>query len=191
MPSLRRWLAVLGAAILLAGCAGNASSPSGDQPGFVGGNRAITLVPPADRQPAPVVQGTRLGTDRSISTADYAGQVIVLNVWGSWCAPCRLEAKDLEAASRETAGTAQFLGLNTKDYSPAPALAFVRAFDVRYPQIFDPQGTVLVSLAGDLPPNAIPTTLVIDQQNRIAARVAGTISKISLVALINDVAAGR
>ena len=115
----------------------------------------------------------------------------MLNVWGSWCIPCRAEANDLEAASQETAGTAQFLGLNTKDRSPAPALAFVRSFGVTYPQIFDSRGTVLVSLAGELPPNAIPTTLVIDKQNRIAARVAGTVSKITLVTLINDVAAGR
>jgi thiol-disulfide isomerase/thioredoxin len=176
--------------LLLAGCAGSAS-PGGDEPGFVSGDRSIALVSPGDRQPAPVVQGARLGSDQTLSTADYSGRVVVLNVWGSWCPPCRAEAKDLEAASRETAGLAQFVGLNTKDYDPAPGLAFVRSFGVTYPQIFDPDGTVLVSLAGKLPPNAIPTTLVIDKQGRIAARIAGAVSKITLVTVIKDVAVGR
>lgn len=190
MRSLRAWLGTFLVAVLLAGCGGS-PPPGDDQPGFVSGDRSITLVAPSARRPAPVVQGTRLGSEDLVSTADFAGKVVVLNVWGSWCNPCRAEAKDLQAASQETAGTAQFVGLNTKDYSPAPALAFIRSFGVTYPQIFDSQGQVLVSLAGDLPPNAIPTTLVIDKQNRIAARVAGIVSKITLVTLINDVAAGR
>jgi thiol-disulfide isomerase/thioredoxin len=178
------------AAVLLAGC-GAGGTPTSGENGFVSGDGSIVQVAPEDRKPAPVVLGTRLGTNRPISSADHAGKVIVVNVWGSWCPPCRAEAKDLEAASRETAAVAQFIGLNTKDYSPTPAVAFVRAFGITYPQIYDPEGKALISLAGDLPPNAIPTTLVIDKQNRVAARIAGTVSKISLVALINDIAAGR
>lgn len=179
--------------LLLAGCSagGDGGGDAGEDPGFVSGDRSITIVPPADRRPAPAVQGPRLGDSTSISTADYPGRVVVVNVWGSWCNPCRAEAADLEAASRETKQVAQFIGLNTKDYSPAAAEAFLRSFRVTYPQIFDPEGRALVSLAGDLPPNAIPTTLVIDRQNRVAARVAGTVSKITLVGLVLDVAAGR
>ena len=177
---------------LLLGCSvGDPSGAGAVEPGFVSGDRSITIVAPADRKPAPAVQGLRLGSDKSVSTADYPGRVIVINVWGSWCNPCRAEAKDLQAASTETADVAQFIGLNTKDYSPAAAEAFVRSFRITYPQIFDPEGKALVALAGNLPPNAIPTTLVIDAQNRVAARVAGTVTKITLVSLINDVAAGR
>lgn len=181
---------LLAVALLATGCSGTPSS-SGDDPGFVSGDRSITVVAPADRKPAPLVEGSRLGSDQTVSSGDFAGRVVVVNVWGSWCVPCRAEAGDLQAASTETAGTAQFIGLNTKDRNPAPALAFIRTFGVTYPQIFDPQGKVLVSLAQVLPPKAMPTTLVIDQQNRVAARIAGTISRSTLVSLINDVAAGR
>jgi thiol-disulfide isomerase/thioredoxin len=178
--------------LLLAGCsAGAGGGGGGEDPGFISGDRSITIVAPQDRRPAPPVQGTRLGADSELSSADYAGKVIVINVWGSWCSPCRAEAADLQAASEETAGVAQFIGLNTKDYSPAAAEAFVRSFKISYPQIFDPEGRALVTLAGNLPPNAIPTTMVIDKENRVAARVAGTVSRITLVSLINDVAAGR
>lgn len=179
-------------ALLLVGCAASPSGGTGgDEPGFVSGDRSITVVPPADRQPAPVIRGPRLGGDQPVESADYAGKVIVVNVWGSWCNPCRAEADDLQTASVQTSAAAQFIGLNTKDYSPAAAEAFVRVFEITYPQIFDPEGKVLVSLAGNLPPNAIPTTLVIDRENRIAARIAGTVTTSTLVSLIDDVAAGR
>ena len=93
---------------------------------------------------------------------------------------------------QETAEVAQFIGLNTKDYSPAaPRRPSSGRSAISYPQIFDPEGKALITLAGNLPPNAIPTTLVIDAQGRIAARVAGTVTEITLVSLINDVAAGR
>jgi len=147
-------------------------------------------VPPADRKPAPVAAGPKLGGGQ-ISTADYPGKVIVLNVWGSWCAPCRKEAKDLQAAQVKTRKVAQFIGLNTRDLDPAPAQAFVRAFGITYPHIYDPKGQVLTRFAGDLPPSAIPTTLVIDPQGRLAARVVGTISASTLVDLITDVEQGR
>ena len=98
----------------------------------------------------------------------------MINVWGSWCNPCRAEANDLQTASRKTAGVAQFIGLNTKDYSPAAAEAFVRSFADQLPADLRPRGQgAVITLAGNLPPNAIPTTMVIDREGRIAARVAG------------------
>ena len=183
------WLGALLAMLLLA--AGCSSDTEASQGGYVGVRPSVTLVSPAERQPAPEVVGGRLGGSGTISTGQYAGKVVVLNVWGSWCGPCRLEAPDLAEASRETASRAQFLGLNTKDPSPAAAEAFVRAFEIGYPSIYDPQGKVLLSFAGDLPPSGIPSTLILDREGRIAARVIGPISKITLVNLIDDVAAGR
>ena len=148
-------------------------------------------MPPEERKTAPVATGTALGSDQTLSTADYAGKVVVLNVWGSWCAPCRQEAKDLQQASVETAADAQFIGINSRDSDPATAEAFVRAFDVTYPSIYDADGRVLLNFAGNLPLSTFPSTLVIDREGRIAVRISGPISKITLVDLINDVAAGQ
>jgi thiol-disulfide isomerase/thioredoxin len=115
----------------------------------------------------------------------------VLNVWGSWCAPCRQEAPELQQASVETAKVAQFLGINSRDYDPAPAEAFVRAKGVTFPSIYDPKGEVLLAFAGTLPLSTFPSTLVLDREGRVAARISGPISKITLVDLIDDVAAGK
>lgn len=179
--------------VVLAGCSGGLPDrrPGDDvDDGFIGGD-SVTLVPPEERQPAPVVEGPALSGNGTVSSADYPGKVLVLNVWGSWCAPCRKEAPDLEAASVETRDVAQFIGLNIRDNSRATPQAFVRTFKVTYPHIYDPSGAQLVKFRGVLPANGIPTTLVIDRDGRVAARVVGLVTKTTLVTLVTDVAAGR
>ncbi|CAA9386098.1 MAG: Thiol:disulfide oxidoreductase related to ResA [uncultured Propionibacteriaceae bacterium] len=193
---VRSHLAAAGLSLLLltAACSSTGADEqrrSAGQNGYVGGSNSLTRVAPADRKTAPEAAGTELGSSATISTGQYAGKVVVLNVWGSWCSPCRYEAPDLQAASVETAKVAQFVGLNTRDSDQAPAQAFVRAFDITYPSIYDPTGAVLLNFASDLPPTLIPSTLIIDGQGRIAVRIVGTISKITLVDLVNDVAAGK
>jgi thiol-disulfide isomerase/thioredoxin len=187
----RRCAVAVSAIVLLAGCtaqtAGDEQTRTGSRTGFIGG-QSLTQLPPAKRRPAPVITGPALTGDTTLSTADYAGKVIVINVWGSWCAPCRKEAPDLAAASKQTATVAQFVGLDIRDYDKAPAQAFIRAFDVLYPSIYDPRGTQLVKFT-ELPPSAIPSTLIIDRKGRIAARVIGVISKATLAQMINDMAA--
>lgn len=158
--------------------------------GFVTG-QALTRIPPEERKTAPVVSGPPVSGRRPISTADYPGKVVVLNVWGSWCAPCRAEATDLAEASNETRDVAAFVGLNVRDNSIDAARAFSRAFKVTYPSIYDPAGEQLVRFAGTLPPNGIPTTLIIDRGGRIAARVVGIVDKTTLLGLIEDTAQGR
>ena len=187
--------AAAAAALLLAssGCTTTgADEPTrtGSQDGYVGVERNLTQIAPAERKPLPVVSGSSLD-GRPLSTADYAGKVLVINVWGSWCPPCRSEAPGLQAASERTRDKAQFLGITVKDNDPAPAEAFVRANAITYPSIFDPTGKVLLAFTGTLPPSAIPSTLVVDRQGRLAVRVLGTISEVTLVDIINDVAAGR
>ena len=176
--------------VLLAGCtaqtAGDEQTRTGSRTGFIGG-QSLTRLPADGRRPAPVITGTALMGGSRLTTADYAGKVIVINVWGSWCAPCRKEAPDLAAASQQTAAVAQFVGLDIRDYDKAPAQAFVRAFHVPYPSIYDPRGTQLVKFT-ELPPSAIPSTLIIDRKGRIAARVIGVISRTTLVQMINDMA---
>jgi len=98
----------------LAGCttqtAGDEETRTGSQTGFIGG-QSFTQVPVAERRPAPVATGPALSGDGAVSTADYPGKVVVINVWGSWCAPCRKEAPDLAVASQDNADVAQFIGI--------------------------------------------------------------------------------
>lgn len=184
---------VLASALLLAGCSQDdgpvTRTESSAGTGYIGG-RSVTVIKPADRKPAGVVSGATLD-GKEISTTDYAGKVVVVNVWGSWCAPCRKEAPDLSAASKKNSEVAQFVGINIRDMDPAPADAFNRAFDVPYPSIYDPNGKQLLKLAADLPPTGIPTTLVIDRNGRSAVRIIGVISEGTLTDMISDVADGR
>jgi thiol-disulfide isomerase/thioredoxin len=184
----------LAALLMLAAC----TSPGGDEPtgssgqaGYPSVRGNLARIPPDQRRELPVVSGPALGSNKTISTQDYRGKVVVINVWGSWCPPCRKEAPDLQAASVETKNVAQFIGITSKDYDPAPAEAFVRSFKITYPSIYDPTGKVLLAFAGELPPSAIPSTMIIDQQGRLAVRVLSEVSKITLVDMINDVADGR
>lgn len=186
---------VAAAAMLLAGCSatgGGGSSGVADQQGYVGSSGALTRIDPDQRTPGPTVSGVRLGDDKqTVSTADYPGKVLVLNVWGSWCPPCRQEAAGLQAASVATRADAQFVGINTRDASPAAPEAFLRAQGVTYPSIFDPSGQSLLQLAGQVPPSAIPSTLVLDRQGRVAIRVLGQVSEATLTDMVGEVAAGR
>jgi thiol-disulfide isomerase/thioredoxin len=163
----------------------------GGEQGYPEVTKNLTQIPPGQRTIVPEVSGPALGSEETLSSKGYPGKIVVVNVWGSWCGPCRKEAPALQAASVETAAVAQFLGINTKDLDPAPAEAFVRANKIGYPSIYDPSGRTLLAFAGDLPPSAIPSTLILDTEGRLAVRILGEISTITLVAMINDVAAGR
>lgn len=185
----RTLIAVLAAVVVLTGgCSGDGAGTDSD--GFIGfeeGNGSVLVVPAGEREPAPELAGTTLDGDE-LSTADFAGQVIVLNVWGSWCAPCRSEAPALVAAAEELPDV-QFIGINTKDLDPAPAQAFVRSFGVEYPNLYDPDGALLLGF-GQVPPKAIPSTLVIDESGRVAARMLGEITTTVIKGVVDDVRAG-
>lgn len=168
---------------------GACSSGSGGAEGFVAGKTGLTRVPVAERVEAPVASGP--GLDGSEVTTSHPGKVVVLNVWGSWCEPCRAEAPALEAAWQDTKGVAQFVGIDTRDPDPAPARAFVRSFGITYPSIHDPRGHSLLQFSGTLPPSGIPSTLVIDADGRIAARIIGEVDRTTLVGLVRDTAEGR
>jgi thiol-disulfide isomerase/thioredoxin len=174
--------------VLLGSCA--QPSEGGGQAGFPQTERNLTRVPPQQRQVLPEISGPALGTTQTLTSRGYPGKILVINVWGSWCAPCRSEAPALQAASRQTRDTAQFLGITSKDYDPAQAIAFTRAFSITYPSIFDPTGKVLLNFADVLPPSAIPSTMIIDSEGRLAARVLGPITQTTLVDMIDDVSSG-
>ena len=96
-----------------------------------------------------------------------------------------------QAASVATKADAQFIGLNVRDFSPAAPEAFLRAQGITYPSIFDPSGQSLLQLSGQVPPSAIPTTLVLDRQGRVAIRALGPVSEATLTEMVSQVAAGR
>lgn len=178
--------AACAAALVLTACGAPAAT---DQVGFQGGDGTVTIIPDGDRRPAPVLAGETLD-GAQISTADFAGRPVVVNVWGSWCAPCRAEAPELVAAHAELGEDVAFLGVNTRDLDAAPALAFERAFGITYPSIFDPDGQLLLGFA-QLPPKAIPSTVVIDADGDVAARVLGAVDASTLRGILADVGAVR
>nr|NLI49697.1 TlpA family protein disulfide reductase [Propionibacterium sp.] len=178
----------LAAAVTVAAASG-CTGPAGTGGGYVGGDGTLTRVAPAQRPPAPRLTGTTL-EGRPFDSADLAGRVVVYNVWGSWCAPCRKEAPALAAAARATADKATFVGINTRDSGVAQAQALVREAGVGYESLYDPDGRLLL-LFPALPPSAIPTTIVVDADGRIAARILGETTEATLVGLVDDVAAGR
>lgn len=185
----RRAAIAVGVAVLLAGCssAGGQGGKAEDGVGFQGGDGTVTILKAGDRVDAPTLAGKSLaGTD--LSTDDFAGKILIVNVWGSWCAPCRSEAPELVAASKELGDDVAFLGVNTRDLDPAPALAFERSFGLTYPSIYDPNGQLLLNF-GQLPPKAIPSTLVIDTDGKVAARVLGEVNASTLIGIVDDVKA--
>ena len=185
---MRRALAAA-VAVLLAACSPieSGEGPDDGTAGFTIGDGTVTILEPAQRPMAPTLEGPSLmEDDERVSTDDFAGKVVVVNVWGSWCAPCRHEAPELVEAYKRVGDGVEFLGLNTRDLTTAPAQAFVRSSGITYPNIFDPDGTLLLGF-GQLPPKAIPSTIVIDADGRVAARVIGEVDANTLVALVGDV----
>ena len=168
------------------GSAGGASSVGSDS-GFVGGDGSIVVVDPAQRVAAPDVSGPTLDGG-TFDLAEHRGKAVVLNVWASWCAPCRAEAPELEDVWQDKQSQqVQFVGINTRD-STIAAQRFVETMGLTFPSIEDPDGRVQLLFADSLPPQAIPSTVVIDGEGRVAARILGKASAATLRGVINEVA---
>jgi thiol-disulfide isomerase/thioredoxin len=183
-------VAVVVAVLALAGCSGSGSD-AGSGVSFVAGDGAITYLAEQDRREPVALTGNTLdGAD--LDTATYRGRIVVVNVWASWCSPCRAEAPDLQQAyQRLHEEQVVFVGINTRDDDPAQARAFQRNFGITYPSIVDSGGTVLLALRGAASPKSVPTTLVLDTRGRVAARVNGRITETTLVDLVHDVRDGH
>jgi thiol-disulfide isomerase/thioredoxin len=180
------------ALLALAGCGGGAigaDTPDSSGQSFVGSAYNSSTFRAGSRPAAPDIAGTTL-TGQHLSLAAYRGSVVVINFWGSWCAPCRAEAPDLSALAARYAGHGvRFLGVDIRD-DPVGADAFTKNFNVTYPSLNDPSDNLALAFRGTVPPAAIPTTLVIDRSGRIAARILGSVSYDSLRALITSVSRG-
>lgn len=186
-----RWLVVVGIVVglvaALAACTPE-DSGAGDVAGqgYVSGDGSVQTYDAGDREGPVAVTGTDFeGND--VDSADWAGDVVVVNTWYASCAPCRAEAPDLVDLASSKAGV-QFLGINTEDDAGA-AQAFQRTFEVPYPSIEDRSGTVIASLTGVVPLQAVPTTVILDQEGYVAARVIGQAEGSTLEALIDEVLA--
>lgn len=160
--------------VTIAGCAsGDDAVVQGGTFEFVspGGKTEYFYDVPSERGTVGVVSGPDLMTEGvTTSLSNFEGQVVVLNVWGQWCGPCRGEADDLEkvyAGTKELG--VQFLGINVRDQTKDKAQDFVIDNKVSYPSIYDPAMRTLVSLGKNYPTSVIPTTIVLDRKHRVAA----------------------
>ncbi|MGQ7295296.1 TlpA family protein disulfide reductase [Quadrisphaera sp. KR29] len=178
-------------AAALAGCSGlgQPGADTGNQQGYVSGDGTRQILPVADRG-EPVALTGRTAEGETVDVADWRGQVVVINVWYAACAPCRAEAPELAAVAGDTPDV-RFLGLNTRD-DAAVALTFEKSFGIPYPSVLDAgSGQGLLALRGRIPPQAVPSTLVLDAQGRPAARVVGKVEEDVLRGIIDDVRSGR
>jgi thiol-disulfide isomerase/thioredoxin len=189
---MRRLAVLLAAVVLLAGCSTSKDAVAvGGTFQFVApnGKTEITYDDPASRGTVGTVSGpSLLKVGQDVGLADYPGRIVVLNIWGSWCGPCRTEAPDLEFVAQQTAALdASVLGIDVKDDRQAAA-DFVRDRGLTYDSIFDVSGRSLAGLGG-LPRNVVPQTVVLDKQHRVAAVYLQPIRVPVLIPLIERLAA--
>ncbi|MFH9734765.1 TlpA family protein disulfide reductase [Streptomyces sp. NPDC017260] len=165
-------------ALLATACGSGGTSGGGGQTGFVTGADGISTVEEGERADAPDLSGETVDGGQ-LDVDDYKGKVVVLNVWGSWCPPCRAEAKNFEKVYQDVKDQGvQFVGINTRDTSTGPARAFEEEFGVSYPSLYDPTGKLMLRFEkGTLNPQAIPSTLVIDREGKVAARTLQALSE--------------
>ncbi|GAA1004781.1 TlpA family protein disulfide reductase [Streptomyces thermogriseus] len=180
------------AALTLSACGSGGTSGGSGNTNFVTGSDGIATVKKGERKPAPDLSGRTLD-GKHLDMSAYKGKVVVLNVWGSWCAPCRAETPNLVKVAEATADKGvQFVGINTRDTSPQPALAFEKQYKVPYPSLYDPTGKLLLRFEkGTLNPQAIPSTIVIDREGKIAARALQALSEKKLRAMLDPIVAEK
>jgi thiol-disulfide isomerase/thioredoxin len=184
-----------GLATLTAACSSDPNSVAdqarwGVRKGYVAGDGSIEQLPVAERSQPVKLEGTTL-EGKPWSSADRAGTVLVVNVWGSWCPPCIEETPALQKAWETVQAKGKkvdFIGLDKLE-GPETGLAFLKANKVTYPSLAYDGGVPILALQGKA--SATPTTLVLDGQGRIAARVSGPVNTSTLLGLIDDVLAEK
>jgi len=186
---------MLALTLVLAACSSGADSlaeqyRSGSGQNYISGDGAITVIAPESREDR-VSFGGDLDTGGVFSSEENPGAIFVVNFWYAGCPPCRLEAADLESVYQEYRDQGViFMGVNILDQSPT-ALAFATEFGVSYPSIMDANsGSVRLAFSGAVAPNAVPTTLVLDKEGRVASRISGLLSEPNILrGMIDDVLA--
>jgi thiol-disulfide isomerase/thioredoxin len=165
---------LLFAAALVAGCStGDDAVAQGGTFEFVapGGKTDILYDPPASRgTPGPLSGPDLMNTARTISLDDFAGHVVVINIWGQWCGPCRAEVSQLQQVYEKTRGQGvAFLGIDVRDNDIDAPRDFVTDRKVSFPSIYDPAMRTMIAFGGKYPTTVIPSTVVLDREHRVAA----------------------
>ncbi|WP_328842876.1 TlpA family protein disulfide reductase [Streptomyces sp. NBC_00258] len=184
---------LVAAGALTLGACGNGETGSGDQPDYAASSDGISTVAKAERQPTNDVKGETL-EGKQLDVADFKGKIIVINVWGSWCPPCRAETPNFVKVAKETkAKGVEFLGINTRDANRRQAIAFETDYSVRYPSLYDPTGKVVLHgfPKGTLNPQTVPSTIVLDRDGKIAARSLRPLSEENLRKMISPLLAEK
>ena len=171
-----RWLVTVACVLLLAltGCStGDDAVAQGGTFEFVapGGQTDIVYDPPADRgRPGPLSGPDLMDPDKTLSLDDFAGDVVVINVWGQWCAPCRTEITQLQQVYDATkANGVTFLGIDVRDNNRDAPVDFIKDRKITFPSIYDPSMRTMIAFGGRYPTTVIPSTIVLDRQHRVAA----------------------
>ena len=180
MRKYHKFVGIAIAALILTSCGGGGASSS--QESFVSGDGSTVFMNPDKRIQAPAMSGRTLSGENYIHSV---GAVTVVNVWASWCSPCRAEAPTLVALATKYSDVT-FIGILTRD-NLASAKAFERRFAIPYPTLTD--DSILIGFKGSLSANAIPTTVVIDRNGMVAARISGQVTVAALTKLIEQVSA--
>lgn len=181
-------------AVLLAGCStGDDAVAQGGTFEFVspGGRTDIVYDPPADRgRPGPLSGPDLMDTGRTISLEEFTGQVVVINIWGQWCGPCRSEMIQLQKVYDETrdSGVA-FLGINVRDNDIDAPRDFVTDRRISFPSLYDPAMRTMIAFGGRYPTTVIPSTVVLDREHRVAAVFLRELLAEDLLPLVRRLAA--
>ncbi|MFI0090253.1 TlpA family protein disulfide reductase [Streptomyces bobili] len=179
-------------ALLLSACTSGGVSGGGGDTNFIMGKDGISTVEKGKRDPAPDLSGKTID-NKQLAVSSFKGKVVVLNVWGSWCAPCRAEAPNFQKVSTDLkAQGVQFVGINVADAKESSALAFEKTYGVTYPSLYDPSSKLMLRFKkGTLNLQAIPSTLVLDREGKIAARSLAALSEEKLRSMIDPVLAEK
>lgn len=178
MKSRLSIVALILTSLIFSGCGSGGTSVSEES--FVAGDGVVTFVAQENRSIAPDINGESLLGEKVFIEK---GKITVINVWASWCSPCRAEAPALQALSEKYPVT-QFIGILTRD-SKDSALAFIRRFEITFPTIADDK--ILLEFRNSLPVTSIPTTIILDKNRKVAARISGAITVASLSNLIEKI----
>jgi len=182
--------AAAGLTLAACGAAGDSKASGPSAASADRGQSAFTQYPTGKRPAAPSISG-KLINGGTLNLADWRGNVVVINIWGSWCAPCRAEAPTLKKVSDATRELGvRFAGFDSRD-NDAAGRAFERTYKITYPSFRDPDGQLVLRFDGRVPVSAVPSTVLIDRSGRIAARIIGPASYDTLNTVVRELAAEK